>query len=145
MLPGMKHRMKIWWSTCSGHTIVLPVRFGSVIKASSGTPIQLFSKRTRQWPLFDSQSTSLTAKPSANEQHSPLLDLRLSNQVFNSGWPGSWAKTGATTPKKCDQYSCGSHQGRRNYRQVTGFRSEGAARLAATANHVGALAQTRKA
>jgi len=28
MLPGMKHRMKIWWSTCSGHTIVLPARFG---------------------------------------------------------------------------------------------------------------------
>jgi len=39
MLPGMKHRIKIWPSNRSGQTIVLPARFGSVIKASSGTSI----------------------------------------------------------------------------------------------------------
>jgi len=37
MLPGMKHRMTIWPSNRSGQTIVRPARFGSVIKASSGT------------------------------------------------------------------------------------------------------------
>jgi hypothetical protein len=47
MLPGMKHRIKILPSTRNGQTIVLPARFGSVIKASSGTSIQLFSRRTR--------------------------------------------------------------------------------------------------
>jgi hypothetical protein len=34
MLPGMKHRIKIWPSNRSGQTIVRPTRFGSVIKAS---------------------------------------------------------------------------------------------------------------
>jgi hypothetical protein len=47
MLPGMKHRIKIWPSNRSGQTIVRPTRFGSVIKASSGTLIQIFSRRTR--------------------------------------------------------------------------------------------------
>jgi hypothetical protein len=37
MLPGMKHRMKIWPSNRSGQTIVRPTRFGSVITASPGT------------------------------------------------------------------------------------------------------------
>jgi hypothetical protein len=35
MLPGMKHRIKIWPSTGSGQTIVRPTRFGSLIKALS--------------------------------------------------------------------------------------------------------------
>jgi hypothetical protein len=30
MLPGMKHRIKIWPSNRSGQTIVRPTRFGSV-------------------------------------------------------------------------------------------------------------------
>jgi hypothetical protein len=47
MLPGMKHRIKIWPPSRSGQTIVRPARFGSVIKASSGTSIQLFSSLTR--------------------------------------------------------------------------------------------------
>jgi hypothetical protein len=47
MLPGMKHRIEILPSTSNGQTIVRPARFGSVIKASSGTSIQLFSRRTR--------------------------------------------------------------------------------------------------
>jgi hypothetical protein len=33
MLPGMKHRIKILPSNRNGQTIVLPARFGSVIKA----------------------------------------------------------------------------------------------------------------
>jgi hypothetical protein len=37
----MKHRIKIWPSTGSGQTIARPIRFGSVIKALSGTSIQL--------------------------------------------------------------------------------------------------------
>ena len=94
MLPGMKHRIKSWPLNRTGQTIVLLARFGSVIKASSGTSIQLFSRRTRWWPPFDSQSTSLTAKPSATEQHRPLPDVSLSNQSLSSGWPGSWANAG---------------------------------------------------
>jgi hypothetical protein len=47
MLPGMKHRIKIWPANRNGQTIVRPARFGSVIKASSGTSIQVFSRRTR--------------------------------------------------------------------------------------------------
>jgi hypothetical protein len=35
MLPGTKHRIKIWPSNRSGQTIVRPARFGSVITASS--------------------------------------------------------------------------------------------------------------
>jgi hypothetical protein len=47
LLPGMKQWITIWPSNRSGQTIVLPAWFGSVIKASSGTSIQLFSRRTR--------------------------------------------------------------------------------------------------
>jgi hypothetical protein len=47
MLPGMKQRIEIWLSNRIGQTIVRPARFGSVITASSGTSIQLFSRRTR--------------------------------------------------------------------------------------------------
>jgi hypothetical protein len=47
ILPGMKQRIEIWSSSRIGHTIVRPADFGSVITASSGTSIQLFSRRTR--------------------------------------------------------------------------------------------------
>jgi hypothetical protein len=47
MLPGMKQRTEISPLNRIGQTIVRPARFGSVIKASSGTSIQLFSRRTR--------------------------------------------------------------------------------------------------
>jgi hypothetical protein len=44
MLPGMKHRIKIWPTNRSGQTMVYPTRFGSVIKASSATSIQVIFK-----------------------------------------------------------------------------------------------------
>jgi hypothetical protein len=47
MLPGMKHRIKVSPLNRSGQTIVRPARFGSVIKASSGTVIHRPSRRTR--------------------------------------------------------------------------------------------------
>jgi hypothetical protein len=47
MLPGIKHRIEISPLNRIGQTIVRPARFGSVIKASSGTSIQLFPRRTR--------------------------------------------------------------------------------------------------
>ena len=39
ILPGMKHRTEISPLNSIGQTIVRPARFGSVIKASSGTSI----------------------------------------------------------------------------------------------------------
>jgi hypothetical protein len=39
MLPGMKQRIEIPNVPLIGQTIVLPTRFGSVMRASSGTSI----------------------------------------------------------------------------------------------------------
>ena len=43
MLPGMKHRMKIWWSTRSGQTMVRPdpVRFGDQSVVGNIDPVIL--------------------------------------------------------------------------------------------------------
>jgi hypothetical protein len=47
MLPGMKHRIKICPANRSGQTIVRPTRFGSVIKASSGTSIRTYPEGSK--------------------------------------------------------------------------------------------------
>ncbi len=47
MLPGMKQRIEVPSEPLIGQTIVRPVRFGSVITASSGTSIHSLSRRTR--------------------------------------------------------------------------------------------------
>ena len=39
MLPGMKHRMLVSRYPVIGHTMVRPMRFGSLMTASSGTSI----------------------------------------------------------------------------------------------------------
>lgn len=41
MLPGMKQRIVGPWWPQIGHTMVRPARFGSLIKASSGTSTQI--------------------------------------------------------------------------------------------------------
>jgi hypothetical protein len=40
MVPGMKHLIDVPRLPLTGHTIVRPARFGSVMTASSGTMIQ---------------------------------------------------------------------------------------------------------
>jgi hypothetical protein len=47
MLPGKKQRIEVPNVPFTGHTIVRPARFGSVMTASSGTIIHSPSKRTR--------------------------------------------------------------------------------------------------
>src|SRR3954470_12075109 len=97
MLPGRKQRMDVPSEPLTGHTIVLPARFGSVITASSGTTIHCPSMRTRYCPSFDSQSGSDSAKPSASEQQRPLPLLSASNQDF-SGEPAYRPSSRANAP-----------------------------------------------
>ena len=47
MLPGRKQRIEIPSASLTGHTIVRPARFGTVMTASSGTSIHWPSSRTR--------------------------------------------------------------------------------------------------
>src|SRR6267142_6367298 len=80
------------------HRASHPVRFGDQGVVGNIDPDIL--KADSIVAVLDSQSTSLTAKPSANEQHSPLPDASLLNHSSSSGWPGSWASAGEQSSRR---------------------------------------------